>query len=90
MNDSRISFSEERLRQLFAEFKLELLTEFAKKADQVAHDLLATRVTHLELWQAAQVATEGTKDKISARQVAVAALLIALIAAAATLYAAFH
>lgn len=69
MSDSpRITFGEERLKQLFAEFKLELWDLLAKKADQQVVDLLVSRVTHLELWQAAQVATEGTKEKLSARQ----------------------
>lgn len=91
MSDGRLTVGEERLRQLFAEFKLDLLTELAKKATVEAHDLLAHRVTQLELWQAAEVATQTTKQQFSGRQVALAALAIALVVglleAAATLLA---
>lgn len=79
MSDGRLTVGEERLKQLFAEFKLDLLTELAKKATLEAHELLAHRVTQLELWQAAQVATESTKRQFSARQLAVAGLAIAVL-----------
>lgn len=89
MSEARLSIGEERLRQLFAEFKLELSEMLAKKANLDAHDLLDHRVRVLELWQAAQVATEGTREKISARQLAVytlfATVVVGVIGAVATL-----
>lgn len=89
MTEQRLLIGEERLKQLFAEFKLDLLTELAKKATVEAHELLAHRVTQLELWQAAQVATEGTKREFSARQIAIwtiaATVFAGVLAAIATL-----
>lgn len=84
-----ITVSEERLRQLFADFKLELFEMLAKKADADSFNLLATRVMHLELWQASMVATEGTKARLSARGFAVWTLVstvfAGVVAAIATL-----
>jgi hypothetical protein len=76
--EPRLTVGEERLKQLFAEFKLELSEMLAKKANLDAHELLDHRVRVLELWQAAQVATERVGKQVSTRQLAVAALLVAV------------
>lgn len=81
MTEQRLTISEDRIRQLFADFKLELFELFAKKADAALVEVLASRVTHLELWQAAMVATEGTKERLSARQLAIWAIAATLVAA---------
>lgn len=67
----RITVGEERLRQLFAEFKLELFELLGKKASQESHDALASRVSSLELWQAGLMASTTTREKITAKQLAV-------------------
>lgn len=58
---ARIQVSEERLRQLFAEFKLELFRELEKYATAREVESLDQRVKTLELWQANQ--TGGTSER---------------------------
>lgn len=78
MSESRLTVGEDRLRQLFAELKLDLIELLAKKADLSAHELLDHRVRVLELWQAGLVATENQASKLSGKQLALAAIGIAL------------
>lgn len=84
-SQTRISISEEKLRAILAEFKLELVDLLAAKASQRAFDSLASRVAELERWQAARNAANQERRRLSAMHIALAALAASLLGALATL-----
>lgn len=93
---SRISVSEEKLRAILAEFKLELAEEFAKKAPLETVELLrrhmeelvnalSSRLLQIELWRAAREGANREKRDLNGRQLAWAALVAALVSSFATI-----
>ena len=89
--------SEDKLRGLFAEFKLDLFTELQKYATLVAlqavehrlddlREQIAERVGKLELWRANREGGGFMKQRISAGMVAWIGLTISTIATALTWY----
>lgn len=83
--NSRLTVSEDRIRALLAEFRLDLVNEFEKFATNAAMEMLDARVKILELWQANIVGQTTNQRRVSDRALAWAALTAALIGSAATL-----
>ena len=81
---SRISVSEDRLRALFAEFKLDLLEELKSYVRIAAFEALDLRVRTLELWQAGVLGGTTAKKQIAASTIAWATLAVAALTALAT------
>jgi hypothetical protein len=84
-SNGRISISEDRLRAMFSEFKLELVKEFEKFATIAAFEMLDTRVKVLELWQAGIIGVAKERNDVSRRTIAWAGLIVALLGAIAAL-----
>ena len=82
--NSRISVSEDRLRALFAEFKLELLDDLKNYVSLSAHNALEGRVKALELWQAGVLGQVAARRQVSAGTLAWATLAVATLTAFAT------
>jgi hypothetical protein len=93
---SRISVSEDKLRAVLAEFKLELFQDLRSYATQVAVDSLGTamhaaveglglRVGAVEKQMAQMQGGEDKGRQVSATVLAWAAILVAVLSALATL-----
>lgn len=82
---SRISISEEKLRAIMAEFKLELVEEFAKKASQALVIEIDRRVYALELWKAAIGGEDKKGAETSAKWLALLGIAAALLGSIATI-----
>ena len=78
-NGSKITISEERLKLILADFKLELVKELANYASVVTVTAIDARLKMLELWQAQSQGVAQTKRAVSDRFLAWAALLVAAI-----------
>ena len=94
---TRISVSEDKLRSMFAEFKLDLFTELQKYATLVALSAVEhrlddlrlhneQRIAKLELWRAAEEAGENQGRRFSAGVVAWAAVAIAALSVTVYVY----
>jgi hypothetical protein len=79
--NGRLSVSEDKLRAILSDFRLELVKDMEKLATTAALDMLDARVKVLELWQAGIVAGSQTRQGISARALAWAALIVACVSA---------
>ena len=84
-DNGRLSVSEERIKLLLADFKLELVKEFEKFATTAALEMLDARVKVLELWQAGIVGIAKERNDVSRKTLAWAALIAALFGTIATL-----
>jgi len=84
-SNGRISVSEDKLRSMFYEFKLELLAELKNYATTASVDALDGRVKVLEFWQQNILGQTQTRAMISARALAWAALMAACLGTVATL-----
>ena len=84
-SNGRLSISEEKIKLLLADFKLELVKEFEKFATTAALEMLDARVKVLELWQAGIVGVARERNDVSRRTVAWAAVVVALFGAIAAL-----
>lgn len=96
-SNGRISVSEEKLRLMLADFKLELFKELSKYATTdalktataiLSHDIseLARRQTVVELWRAAQEGSDQQGRRVSGAVVAWAAVAVSLAALCVYIY----
>ena len=99
--DSRISVSEDKLRSMFAELKLDLFTKLQEYATIVALNAVEKRLddlrTHneeriqsLERWRASQDGSAGEKRRIAGGTSVWVGILVAIGTAIILLYAGNH
>lgn len=81
---TRISVSEDRLRALFAEFKLDLLEELKSYVRIAAFEALVSEVRTLQLWQAGVMGGVSAKRQVAASTIAWATLAVAALTALGT------
>lgn len=86
-NEPRITVSEDKIRALFAEFKLDLLAELKDYVSLVAFQALESRVKTLELWQASVIGGVAERRRFSSATLAWAAVAVAALGALATIVA---
>lgn len=79
----RISVSEDKLKAVLSDFKLELVAEFDKFATKAALEMLDARVKLLELWQAGVIGERRERAGLSERALSLIALLVATMGALA-------
>ena len=84
-DNGRLSVSEEKIKLLLADFKLELVKEFEKFATTAALEMLDARVKVLELWQAGIVGIAKERNDVSRRTLAYVGIAAALLGSLATL-----
>jgi hypothetical protein len=77
---SRVSVSEEKLRRILVEERMEIMRELAKLATTDAVNALAARVAILELWRAARDAANATKRELTSKQLAWLGVIAGLLA----------
>lgn len=82
--NGRISVSEDTLRRILAEFKLDLLNELKNYVSSEAFSALEGRVKTLELWQASVIGGLAERSRISKGTLAWAALAVAALGSLAT------
>jgi hypothetical protein len=80
-----VTVSEETLKRILAEFKVDLVKDLANYATITALEKVEREVELLKLWQAAQLGGAQEHKAISDRAIAVCALCITLLAAITTL-----
>ncbi len=78
---SAVTASEETLKRLLAEFKVELVKELQHYATVVSVEKVEREVELLKIWQATQLGGATERRVISDRALAWVALLAALIGA---------
>ena len=84
-DQTRITVSEDTLRRILAEFKLELLEELKNYVSVTAHAALESRVKILELWQAGVLGQTTARRQVSAGTLAWATLAVGAITALASM-----
>lgn len=76
--NGRITVSEDALRRILAEFKLELLSELKNYVSTVAFEALKAEVKELQMWRAGIAGQTAAKRQISATTATWAAIAVAL------------
>lgn len=74
----RITVSEETLRAVLAEFKLDLLAELKNYVGTAAFSALETQVREIQLWRAGLVGQTTARRQVAATTVAWAGVAVAL------------
>lgn len=81
--NGRINVSEDKLRALFAEFKLQLLDELKNYVSATAFNALEARVKVVELWQAGVIGQTTARRQISTATAVWASIAVSALAALA-------
>lgn len=81
---SAVTASEETLRRLLAEFKVELVKELQAYATVASVEKVGREVELLKIWQATQLGSSTQRKMFSDRALAWAAVFVSIIGAVVT------